>query len=93
MQGSITLEPLPLAVKENYYARKLSPQLLADPGYRIWGRKCHPMDGWKVSRLLCALARKTRIPRLAAILRNCPCGLRPSGGSLCHHWNCDQKPS
>ena len=37
MQGSITLEPLPLAVKENYYARKLSPQLLADPGYRIWG--------------------------------------------------------
>lgn len=37
VQTQIALEPLPLAVKENYYARKLSSQLLADPGYRIWG--------------------------------------------------------
>ena len=33
----ISLEALPLAVKGNYFARKLSPQLLADPSYRIWG--------------------------------------------------------
>lgn len=34
---TITLKPIPLAAKENYYGRTVGPHVLADPDYRIWG--------------------------------------------------------
>lgn len=58
MQRTITLAPLPLAVKQNYYERTLGSQVLADPAYRVWGVSVIEWNGayhayyarWKTKR-------------------------------------------